>query len=126
MPIVGLEPHGSAAFYHSVQRNRDASSRIPEGSTETQVLVNNPFDSLVKGQYGTELLHEQRLVQLGSVVSRASSLGASAASLGAVTIGLRRRGPLYCVTVSDERAMDAALKFAGEHACHSPSMRCLS
>jgi hypothetical protein len=30
-------------------------------------------------------------------------------------MALRRQGPVHCVTVSDERAMLAALNFSGEH-----------
>lgn len=54
-----------------------------------------------------------RVAHLAALSSRATSLGASAPSAGVVPMALQRKGGVRCVSVSDERAMEAALRFAG-------------
>ena len=115
MPLIGVEPFGSACFYHSIQTNRDASSKIPEDATPFQSISTDPFRHLVNGSRGRgEVDVDLKLVQLGHIDSRASSLGVSSPCSGAVAMALRRQGPVHCVTVSDERGMSAAVNFAGE------------
>ncbi|KIM27858.1 hypothetical protein M408DRAFT_31486, partial [Serendipita vermifera MAFF 305830] len=102
VPVVGIETSGSACFYHSMQSNRQsaeiAASLLPEGATT----------SLVKAE-------PISIVHLAAITSRATSLGASTPSIGAVAIALKRKGSVHCVTISDERAMSASLQFAGDH-----------
>ena len=119
MPIVGLETSGSACFYHSMQSNRQQSdplvSRLPEGATTSQIEMGDPFSGLVGDVQSDTASGVISLVHLTGITSRASSLGASSPSPGAVAMAIRRKGPVHCVTVSDERAMSACLKFAGAH-----------
>jgi L-serine/L-threonine ammonia-lyase len=46
--------------------------------------------------------------------SIASSLGASVPAAGVVKMALEREGPVHCITVPDEIAMEALLYFVGE------------
>ena len=54
-----------------------------------------------------------RVAHLASLSSRATSLGASSPSPSVVAMALHRKGGVRCVSVSDERAMEAALRFTG-------------
>lgn len=54
-----------------------------------------------------------KVAHLASLSSRATSLGASSPAPSVVPMALHRKGAVRCMTVSDERAMEAALRFAG-------------
>lgn len=117
VPVVGIETSGSACFYHSMQSNRQsaeiAASLLPEGATTSLVEAS---DLYLRPISDTQVKAEPiSIVHLAAITSRATSLGASTPSIGAVAIALKRKGSVHCVTISDERAMSASLQFAGDH-----------
>ena len=73
----------------------------------------DPALDLIGDPHSREKTDLVSLVQLAGITSRASSLGTSSPSLGAVTMALKRKGPVRCIAISDERAMAAALQFTG-------------
>ena len=97
MPVVALETHGSACFYHSVAANRAPTDDGPTGVT-----------------LRTDSTHGVRVAHIAELNSKATSLGASEPSAGVVRAALDRAGGVKCVTVPDEVTMQLAVAFAGE------------
>ena len=93
VPVVALETHGSACFYHSVAANR-APTEPPAGVTLRTDGV--------------------RVAHIAELKSKATSLGASEPSAGVVRAALDRAGGVKCVTMPDEATMQLAGAFAGE------------
>ena len=127
VPIIGVETHGSACFYHSVQATRGDVSRLPAGAVVNEVFVPDALQAYsVKRATRRGAAIEVRTVRvahLAGLSSRATSLGASAPAAGVVPMALHRKGGVRCVSVSDERAMDAALRFAGTLMAVHPFIR---
>lgn len=96
VPVVALETHGSACFYHSVAANR-THAEAPAGVT-----------------LRTDNTHDVRVAHIAELKSKATSLGASEPSAGVVRAALDRAGGVKCVTVPDEATMQLAGAFAGE------------
>lgn len=98
VPLVTLETHGSACFYHSMAMNhRQAwNYETPLGITEE-----------------TDEKHSVAIAHLDKIESLASSLGASSPSAGVVKMALERKGRSICVTVPDELSMQSTCLFAG-------------
>lgn len=123
VPIIGVETHGSACFYHSVQASRGNESQLPSGATVKDVTVPDALQaySIKRSTRGDEAIEDRtvRVAYLASLSSRATSLGASSPSASVVQMAVHRKGGVRCLTVSDERAMEAALRFAGtrDHGC---------
>ena len=105
VPLIAMETHGSNCFYQSIAANPGPFGPTPKTPSE-----------------GVKLLHDSKsnvnYVRLPKLTSRASSLGASWPSPGAVKLALDRKGGTECVCVSDEMAMQTGLKFAGT--CSTP------
>ena len=97
MPVVALETHGSACFYHSVAANRAPTDDGPTGVT-----------------LRTDSTHGVRVAHIAELNSKATSLGASEPSAGVVRAALDRAGGVKCVTVPDEVTMQLAGAFASE------------
>lgn len=100
VPVVALETHGSACFYHSVSVNPGrwhSDKELPDGISST-----------VDDQHNVTVAH------LANLTSRASSLGASSPSAGVVSMALARLGGITCITVPDEMSMRASGLFAGK------------
>ena len=100
MPLVALETHGSACFYHSISMN--------EGKWRAE---GQPVQGITP-IYDKE--HQVKLAHVDKLTSRATSLGATTPSAGVVKAALRRPGPMAYVKVPDELSMQAAEIFAGE------------
>ncbi|KAF8270353.1 tryptophan synthase beta subunit-like PLP-dependent enzyme [Lactarius quietus] len=98
VPVVALETHGSACFYHSVAANRAPTNDGPAGVT---LRMDNT--------------HDVRVAHVAELKSKATSLGASEPSAGVVRAALDRAGGVKCVTVSDEVTMQLAGAFADDH-----------
>lgn len=117
VPIIGVETHGSACFYHSVRATRGEESQLPPGTTVKDVTVPNALQaySVKRSTRRDEAIEDRtvRVAHVASLSSRATSLGASSPSPSAVQMAVHRKGGVRCLTVSDERAMEAALRFAG-------------
>lgn len=58
--------------------------------------------------------HDIDIVHLAQLKSLATSLGATSPAAGVVKMALSRPGPVRCVSMPDEVAMQAALHFAGK------------
>src|SRR5258706_6443242 len=88
VPIIGVETHGSACFYHSVQATRGDESQLPPGTAVNEVTVPDALQAYsIKRSTRREEAIEYRTVRvarLASLSSRATSLGASSPSPGAV------------------------------------------
>ena len=97
VPVVALETHGSACFYHSIAANRALIGDAPAGVA-----------------LRTDDTHGVRIAHVAELKSKATSLGASEPSAGVVRAALRRAGGVKCVTVPDEVTMQLAGAFAGE------------
>lgn len=123
VPIVAIEPTGSACFYHSVQLNRTGrtSTELPAGASISNERIPHPFAGTLtpyasNSPYnGGDDMCDVSMVHLPSINSYATSLGASTASNGSVCMALKRDGPISVVRVSDERSMQSALLFADDH-----------
>ncbi|KAG9052880.1 hypothetical protein FS842_009105 [Serendipita sp. 407] len=137
IPIIGVEPNGAACFYHSVLANRssppvntseqgDSSPlppSLPAGARIVQEHVGDPFVGLLRGrtQKGEEHKSNEKnygkvnIVHVGSITSRATSLGASSPAPAAVAMAIERKGLVKVVKITDERAMSASLGFADDH-----------
>ena len=117
VPIIGVETHGSACFYHSVHATRGDESQLPPGTTVKEVTAPDALQaySVKRSTRRDEGIEDRtvRVAHLASLSSRATSLGASSPSPSAVQMAVHRKGGVRCLTVSDERAMEAALRFAG-------------
>jgi L-serine/L-threonine ammonia-lyase len=117
VPIIGVETHGSACFYHSVQATRGDESQLPLGTAVKEVRMPDALQaySVRRSTRQDEAIEGRavRVAHLKSLSSRATSLGASSPSASVVQMAVHRKGGVRCITVSDERAMDAALRFAG-------------
>ncbi|KAH9053868.1 tryptophan synthase beta subunit-like PLP-dependent enzyme [Lactarius vividus] len=98
VPVVALETHGSACFYHSVAANRSPADDAPTGVT-----------------LRTNDTHGVRVAHVTELKSKATSLGASEPSAGVVRAALDRAGGVKCVTVPDEVTMQLAGAFADNH-----------
>ena len=95
-----METTGSNCFYQSLSVN------------------SGPFGAPLRlPAEGVELLrdvkHDVNFVKLPKLTSRASSLGASWPSPGAVKLALDRQGGVKSVCVPDEMAMQTSFSFAG-------------
>ncbi|EKM55717.1 uncharacterized protein PHACADRAFT_144419 [Phanerochaete carnosa HHB-10118-sp] len=103
VPLVAVETHGSSCFYQSLALN--AGSAFPGAPLPPRA--------------GTEALHDAahdvRYARLATLTSKATSLGASWPSPGVVKMALERAGGVRSVCVSDEMAMEVAVRFADEH-----------
>ena len=98
MPIVALETRGSACFSHAISINEGGWLReLPED------LASTTCDD----EFNVKIAH------LKELKSRASSLGATAASSGVIKKALGHPGGVICGTVPDEMAMDTCSSFAG-------------
>ncbi|KAH9057147.1 tryptophan synthase beta subunit-like PLP-dependent enzyme [Lactarius deliciosus] len=97
VPVVALETHGSACFYHSVAANRTPADDAPTGVT-----------------LRTDDTHGVRVAHVTELKSKATSLGASEPSAGVVRAALDRAGGIKCVTVPDEVTMQLAGAFAAD------------
>jgi len=117
VPIIGVETHGSACFYHSVQATRGNESQLPPGAAVKEVTVSDALRaySVKRSTRQDEAIEDRtvRVAHLASLSSRATSLGASSPSASVVQMAVDRKGGVRCITVSDERAMEAALRFTG-------------
>ncbi|KAI0262897.1 tryptophan synthase beta subunit-like PLP-dependent enzyme [Gloeopeniophorella convolvens] len=98
VPIVALETHGSACFYHSL-----AANRAPDVGPPAGVSVR------------TDAAHGVRVAHVAQLTSRATSLGASEPAAGVVRAALDRAGGVRSVTVPDELTMQLAGAFADDH-----------
>lgn len=98
VPVVALETHGSACFYHSVAANRAPTDDAPTGVT-----------------LRTDYTHGVRVAHIAELKSKATSLGASEPSAGVVRAALDRAGGVKCVTVPDEVTMQLAGAFSDDH-----------
>ncbi|EJD39962.1 tryptophan synthase beta subunit-like PLP-dependent enzyme [Auricularia subglabra TFB-10046 SS5] len=98
VPVVALETHGAACFYHSFLLNTAPDYKLPEGATASHPEADDP-----------------QLATLDAITSRASSLGARSPSLGVLKLALAHTGGVTPVSVEDEHAMRAAIEFADEH-----------
>jgi len=103
-----------------MQLNRQDPSKLalalPEGATSSHVDVMDPLLGFTRDT-SSGIKHDRvSLVHLTDITSHASSLGAPSPSLGAVWMALRRHGPVHCIAISDQRAMSAAVQFAGTYA----------
>ncbi|KAI0303397.1 tryptophan synthase beta subunit-like PLP-dependent enzyme [Multifurca ochricompacta] len=98
VPIIALETHGSACFYHSIAANRTPNDDAKSGVT---IQMNDT--------------HGVRIAHVTELRSKATSLGASEPSAGVVRAALDRSGDMKCVTVPDEMAMHVAGAFADDH-----------
>lgn len=99
MPIVALETHGAACFSHAISIN--AGGWLHELS-----------DDLASVSYEEE--YNVKIAHLKELRSKASSLGATAASAGVIRKALDHTGGVICGTIPDELAMSTAILFAGE------------
>ncbi|TDL25047.1 tryptophan synthase beta subunit-like PLP-dependent enzyme [Rickenella mellea] len=101
VPIVGLETHGSACFYHSISFNAgkwlDGAAAPPE--------ISLSFDQT----YNVTIAHVKE------ITSKASSLGATVPAPGVVKMALNRQGLVINVKVPDEMSMQASDLFANDH-----------
>ncbi|KAL5490145.1 CHA1 [Sanghuangporus weigelae] len=99
VPIVAVETHGAAAFYHSMSLNESwgANCSLPAGSSQTYNDEHNISIANVR------------------ITSKASSLAATSPSTSVVHAGLRRLGSVTCVTIPDEMAMHTTCMFAEDH-----------
>ena len=99
-----VETHGSNCFYQSLSLHEGPftgsvqSRKVPEGTT---------------AEYDKE--HNVTIAHIAKLTSRATSLGATSPSAGAVKMALQRSGSVKSVCVSDELAMQTCLLFTGEH-----------
>ncbi|KAI0253969.1 tryptophan synthase beta subunit-like PLP-dependent enzyme [Lactifluus subvellereus] len=98
VPVVALETHGSACFYHSVEANRGCTGTTPAGVA-----------------LRTDDTCGVRIAHVTEIKSKATSLGASEPSAGVVRAALNRSGGVKCVTVPDEMTMQLAGAFADDH-----------
>ncbi|KAI9434000.1 tryptophan synthase beta subunit-like PLP-dependent enzyme [Lactarius indigo] len=98
VPVVALETHGSACFYHSVAANRAPADDAPAGVT-----------------LRTDETHGIRVAHVTELKSKATSLGASEPSASVVRAAMDRAGGVKCVTVPDEVTMQLAGAFADDH-----------
>ncbi len=100
---MAVETHGSNCFYQSLSLNEGPftrkveSRKVPEGTS---------------AEYNKE--HNVTVAHIAKLTSRATSLGATSPSAGAVEMALKRSGGVKSVCVSDELAMQACLSFTGE------------
>ncbi|KAI5121014.1 hypothetical protein M0805_005960 [Coniferiporia weirii] len=101
VPIVALETHGSACFYHSVSIN------------DGQWLEGKPPSSAVRDSFDEQ--YNIRIAHVDNLTSRASSLGATSPSARVVKMALERQGRVSCATIPDELAMHTAHLFAEDH-----------
>jgi hypothetical protein len=117
VPIIAVETHGSACFCHSVQATKGDESRLPAGAVVQQTTVPDALQaySTKRSTRRDEPVENRtvRVAHLASLSSRATSLGASSPSPSTVSMAVHRKGAVRSVTVSDERAMEAALRFTG-------------
>ncbi|KAH7101635.1 tryptophan synthase beta subunit-like PLP-dependent enzyme [Auriculariales sp. MPI-PUGE-AT-0066] len=97
VPIVSLETHGAASFFHAFLINSKEEHQIPTGATITQPETDGP-----------------KLVTLEAIKSRAQSLGARCVAPGVLKMALAHPGGVTPVSVRDEDAMLAALEFADQ------------
>lgn len=97
VPVVALETHGAACFYHSLLLNTLPNYKLPDGATASRPETDGP-----------------QLATLDAITSQASSLGARSPSLGVLKLALAHAGGIIPVSVSDEHAMRAAIEFADE------------
>ncbi|RPD65899.1 tryptophan synthase beta subunit-like PLP-dependent enzyme [Lentinus tigrinus ALCF2SS1-7] len=104
VPLVTVETHGSNCFYQSLSLNEGPfagnveSRKVPEGTT---------------AEYDKE--HNVTVAHIAKLTSRATSLGATSASAGAVKMALQRTGGVKSVCVSDELTMQTCLSFTDDH-----------
>lgn len=99
VPVVAVETHGAAAFYHSISinaRNWNAKTALPHESQES---------------YDQEA--NVRIVSV-RITSKATSLAATSPSASVVRAALLRKADTICVTIPDEMAMSTACLFAGK------------
>ncbi|KZS90112.1 tryptophan synthase beta subunit-like PLP-dependent enzyme [Sistotremastrum niveocremeum HHB9708] len=98
VPVVALETHGSACFYHSLLLSRPSDPPYVPPDFVTPVKVSDR-------------------ITLAKIVpnSRVSSLGASSPAKEVVEMALDHPGTVKCVTVPDELSMLAAMRIAAEH-----------
>lgn len=98
VPIVAVETHGAAAFYHTMSLNNPwgVSCSLPDGSRKT--------------------FNDEHHIVIAEVriTSKASSLAATSPSASVVKGGLQRAGSITCVRIPDEMAMHTTLMFAGK------------
>ena len=100
VPVIALETHGSACFYHAMSINEGGwTKELPSE------LGSESYDEQ----------HDVSIVHLKELRSKASSLGATSASSGVVRKALDHPGHIINATIPDELAMDTALRFAGEY-----------
>ncbi|KAJ3522750.1 hypothetical protein NM688_g8829 [Phlebia brevispora] len=102
VPLIAMETHGSNCFYQALSVNPGPfgpSAQLPP--REIELLHDTQYDV--------------NYVKLPKLTSRASSLGASWASPGAVKMALDRVGGVKSVCISDEMGMKASFAFADEH-----------
>ncbi|KAI0646838.1 tryptophan synthase beta subunit-like PLP-dependent enzyme [Trametes meyenii] len=104
VPLVAVETHGSNCFYQALSLNEgpfsgDVTSRqVPEGTRAERCDK-----------------HDVTVAHLSTLKSKATSLGASSASVAVVKKALDRKGGVRSVCIPDEMAMQAALRFAEDH-----------
>lgn len=96
-----METLGSNCFYQSLSLNAGPFPASPLPLIEGTEAVH-------------DLTYDVNFARLAKLNSRASSLGASWPSPGVVKMALDRKGGVTSVCVSDEMAMQTAVKFAGK------------
>ncbi|KAH7101665.1 tryptophan synthase beta subunit-like PLP-dependent enzyme [Auriculariales sp. MPI-PUGE-AT-0066] len=97
VPIVSLETHGAASFFHAFLFNSKKEHQLPPGATTTQPEIDGP-----------------KLVTLEAINTKAQSLGARWVAPGVLKMALEHPGGVTAVSVRDEDAMLAALEFADQ------------
>ena len=97
VPIVAVETHGAAAFYHSMSLSKEwmEHTPLPTGTNVSQ-----------DEEYNIPIANIQ-------ITSRASSLAATSPSAHVVHAALHREAEVTCVTIPDEMAMHTTCMFAG-------------
>ena len=95
MPVIAVEEYGNDCFYHSMLLNTASDS------TSTHVLSSNMKTSY-DSQFG---------VYTASFVDPTKSPDILAA---VVSMALKRKGAVKCVTIPYELSMYAAVRFSGE------------
>lgn len=100
VPLVTLETHGTSCFRQSMDINARKNGSVGTGQAVPSTA--HP---------GITLANVQSTLHL----SKASCLGASTPSAGAVKLALERQGPVRSLSVPDGMSMDACCRFAEDH-----------
>lgn len=79
-----------------------AANRRPEAKVSSNITIR------------TDETHGIKVATAKKLTSKATSLGATEASAGAIKVALSHAGEVRCATIPDEMAMQIARSFAGK------------